>query len=229
MSKEKTKINYDNVGKAPDNGLVDGCAVSEKVGEGSQDGYGASDREKFIAYMNGNNEFMVMCVGGDEPKVLRWHIVGVERLIGWFFADNVGLKNVAFHPIPCEWNCIFPTINEIRKDMPLFADLVFQIFFRGTKDGRSPWKSILTKIARDQIALKHTIRQNDICGTCLNFIVHKCDDWVDSQESLMLMRTGELHAAILKVLATIDGQWNARKPCKMGLSIKSMVGTKRSR
>jgi len=203
MSKTETNVEDREVDDDLESILVDDESDNDSI----------SDRQKFVAYMDGNNKFMVMCVGTEHPKVLRWHMVGAERLIGSFFVDNVGNRNVTFHPVPCEWNCIYPTLEEIRRDMPLFADLIFHVFFKGIDAGTTPWKCILTKITRNQLSLKHTMEEKGICHACIGYMIYRCHRWIESEESVKLMRTGQLYTAILKILGIIDMLWNTNMSC----------------
>lgn len=40
---------------------------------------------RLAGFLNHDNQFMVMCVSGEQPQVLRWDAVGEEELVGRFF------------------------------------------------------------------------------------------------------------------------------------------------
>lgn len=167
-------------------------------------------RMRLAGFLNHDNQFMVMCVSGEHPQVLRWDAVGEEELVGRFFLDNVGCRNVTFYPVVREWNCMFWTIDEIRKDMPMFADVVLSMFFRGVTNSESPWQTVLLKIAEDHLALNLKVKGSKVCDLCAKLIYGRCWSWVESEESRNLMNVGRLYDAMLKVLELVDCEWERR-------------------
>ena len=105
---------------------------------------------------------------------------------------------------------MFWTIDEIWKDMPMFADVVLSMFFRGVRDSESPWHTVLLKIVEDRLALNLKVKGNKACNLCTKVIYGRCWSWVECKESRKLMNVGWLYDAMLKVLKLVDYEWERR-------------------